>query len=50
VSDEKAWLESERVWLVHRGGFTAGRQVNIMHFINKRNSKVFFKNLNSFIC
>jgi len=27
VANEKAWLDAERVWLVHREGFTAGRQV-----------------------
>ena len=26
-SEEQAWLEGENVWLVHRAGFAAGRQV-----------------------
>eukprot|EP00090_Calanus_glacialis_P009359 TRINITY_DN17730_c0_g1_i1.p1 TRINITY_DN17730_c0_g1~~TRINITY_DN17730_c0_g1_i1.p1 ORF type:complete len:2011 (+),score=520.24 TRINITY_DN17730_c0_g1_i1:123-6155(+) len=27
LSHEKAWLEAENVWLVHRDGFAAGRQI-----------------------
>jgi myosin-18 len=27
LATERAWLEAERVWLVHRGGFTAARRL-----------------------
>ena len=25
LASEKAWLSAEKVWLVHKGGFTSGR-------------------------
>jgi hypothetical protein len=28
MRDEKAWQDAERVWLVHREGFTAAKQVS----------------------
>jgi hypothetical protein len=30
MRDEKAWQDAERVWLVHREGFTAAKQVSTM--------------------
>jgi myosin-18 len=27
LATERAWLEAERVWLVHRGGFSAARRL-----------------------
>lgn len=27
IAAARAWLEAERVWLVHRGGFCAARQL-----------------------
>lgn len=27
VANTRAWLDAEKVWLVHKGGFCAGRQL-----------------------